>query len=142
MIRKTLTILAVSCMMYSCGTKTESNPFFTEFQTEYGVPSFDKIKLEHYEPAFDVALAEARADIEAIARNPEPPTFDNTIVALERSGNRLNSVATIFFALQSAETSDEMDAIAERLQPKLVEYSNDIYLDPVIFQRVKMTGSR
>ena len=50
MIRKTLTILAVSCMMYSCGTKTESNPFFTEFQTEYGVPSFDKIKLEHYPP--------------------------------------------------------------------------------------------
>ena len=116
MIKKTLTILAASCMMYSCTTKTESNPFFTEFQTEYGVPSFDKIKLEHYEPAFDVALAEARADIEAIARNPEPPTFDNTIVALERSGNRLNSVATIFFALQSAETSDEMDAIAERLQ--------------------------
>ena len=52
MIRKTLTILAASCMMYSCETKTESNPFFTEFQTEYGVPSFDKIKLEHYEPAF------------------------------------------------------------------------------------------
>ena len=52
MIKKTLTILAVSCMMYSCATKTESNPFFTEFQTEYGVPSFDKIKLEHYEPAF------------------------------------------------------------------------------------------
>ena len=52
MIKKTLTILAVSCMMYSCATKTESNPFFTEFQTEYGVPSFDKIELEHYEPAF------------------------------------------------------------------------------------------
>lgn len=52
MIKKTLTILAVSCMMYSCATKTESNPFFTEFQTQYGVPSFDKIKLEHYEPAF------------------------------------------------------------------------------------------
>ena len=52
MIKKTLTILAVSCMMYSCATKTENNPFFTEFQTEYGVPSFDKIKLEHYEPAF------------------------------------------------------------------------------------------
>lgn len=52
MIKKTLTLLAVSCMMYSCATKTESNPFFAEFQTEYGVPSFDKIKLEHYEPAF------------------------------------------------------------------------------------------
>ncbi len=84
-----------------------------------------------------MALAEARSDIEAIVRNPEPPTFDNTIVALERSGSRLNTVATIFFALQGAETSDEMEAIAERLQPQLVEYTNDIYLNPVIFERVK-----
>ena len=61
MIKKTLTILAVSCMMYSCATKTESNPFFTEFQTEYGVPSFDKIKLEHYEPAFLKGIEEHRS---------------------------------------------------------------------------------
>ena len=66
MIRKTLTILAASCMMYSCGTKTESNPFFTEFQTEYGVPSFDKIKLEHYEPAFLKGIEEQNANIDAI----------------------------------------------------------------------------
>ena len=63
MIRKTLTILAVSCMMYSCATKTESNPFFTEFQTEYGVPSFDKIKLEHYEPAFLKGIEEQNQNI-------------------------------------------------------------------------------
>ena len=66
MIRKTLTILAASCMMYSCGTKTESNPFFTEFQTEYGVPSFDKIKLEHYEPAFLKGIEEQNQNIQAI----------------------------------------------------------------------------
>src|SRR5699024_1170907 len=98
---------------------------------------FDKIRPEHYEPAFEQALTEARADIRALAENPEPPTFENTIVALERSGARLNEVATVFFAVQSAETSDEMDAIAERVQPKLIEYSNDIYLNPVIFERVK-----
>lgn len=132
-----LTIMTLAATACQQGGSSEENPLLTTPATPYGAPQFDKIKTEHYEPAFDVALAEARADIEAIARNPEPPTFDNTIVALERSGNRLNSVATIFFALQSAETSDEMDAIAERLQPKLVEYSNDIYLDPVIFQRVK-----
>lgn len=64
MIKKTLTILAVSCMMYSCATKTESNPFFTEFQTEYGVPSFDKIKLEHYEPAFLKGIEEQNQNID------------------------------------------------------------------------------
>ena len=75
MIRKTLTILAASCMMYSCGTKTESNPFFTEFQTEYGVPSFDKIKLEHYEPAFLKGIEEQNQNIQAIIESPEVPTL-------------------------------------------------------------------
>lgn len=85
MIKKTLTILAASCMMYSCTTKTESNPFFTEFQTEYGVPSFDKIKLEHYEPAFLKGIEEQNQNIEAIIESPEVPTFENTIVALDNS---------------------------------------------------------
>ena len=70
MIRKTLTILAASCMMYSCETKTESNPFFTEFQTEYGVPSFDKIKLEHYEPAFLKGIEEQNQNIPGHYRKP------------------------------------------------------------------------
>ena len=132
-----LTIMAFAATACHRGDSTENNPLLTTPTTPYGTPQFDKIKIEHYEPAFNVALAEARSDIEAIVRNPEPPTFDNTIVALERSGSRLNTVATIFFALQGAETSDEMEAIAERLQPQLVEYTNDIYLNPVIFERVK-----
>lgn len=70
MIKKTLTILAVSCMMYSCATKTESNPFFTEFQTEYGVPSFDKIKLEHYEPAFLKGIEEQNQKYRSHHRKP------------------------------------------------------------------------
>ena len=70
MIKKTLTILAASCMMYSCTTKTESNPFFTEFQTEYGVPSFDKIKLEHYEPAFLKGIEEQKSEHRGYHREP------------------------------------------------------------------------
>ena len=92
MIRKTLTILAASCMMYSCETKTESNPFFTEFQTEYGVPSFDKIKLEHYEPAFLKGIEEQNQNIQAIIASPEVATFDNTIVALDNSAPILDRV--------------------------------------------------
>ncbi|MEO5182213.1 peptidase M3, partial [Bacteroides ovatus] len=106
MIKKTLTILAVSCMMYSCATKTESNPFFTEFQTEYGVPSFDKIKLEHYEPAFLKGIEEQNQNIEAIIESPEIPTFENTIVALDNSAPILDRVSIIFFNMTDAETTD------------------------------------
>ncbi|HIW97056.1 MAG TPA: M3 family metallopeptidase [Candidatus Tidjanibacter gallistercoris] len=129
-----MTLAATACQR---DDSAKENPLLTASDKPYGVPQFDKIRPEHYEPAFEQALTEARADIRALAENPEPPTFENTIVALERSGARLNEVATVFFAVQSAETSDEMDAIAERVQPKLIEYSNDIYLNPVIFERVK-----
>ncbi len=86
MIKKTLTILAASCMMYSLYYKNRKVIlFFTEFQTEYGVPSFDKIKLEHYEPAFLKGIEEQNQNIEAIIESPEVPTFENTIVALDNS---------------------------------------------------------
>ena len=81
MFKRSILILAASCMMYSCATKTESNPFFAEFQTEYGVPSFDKIKLEHYEPAFLKGIDEQYQYIDAIIESPEIPTFENTIVS-------------------------------------------------------------
>ena len=116
MIKKTLTILAVSCMMYSCATKTESNPFFTEFQTEYGVPSFDKIKLEHYEPAFLKGIEEQNQNIEAIIESPEIPTFENTIVALDNSAPILDRVSIIFFNMTDA-------FVYHRLSCKLSEIS-------------------
>lgn len=117
--------------------RTEDNPLLQPAATPYGLPPFDRIELRHYEPAFEQALAAARDEIKAITENPAEPTFDNTIAALERSGRLMDDILTIFFALHNAETSDEMDAIAERIQVKAVEYSNDIYLDPVLFERVR-----
>lgn len=136
MIKKTLTILAVSCMMYSCATKTESNPFFTEFQTEYGAPSFDKIKLEHYEPAFLKGIEEQNQNIEAIIESPEIPTFDNTIVALDNSAPILDRVSTIFFNMTDAETTDSLTALSIKLAPVLSEHNDNISLNGKLFKRV------
>ena len=136
MIKKTLTILAVSCMMYSCATKTESNPFFTEFQTEYGVPSFDKIKLEHYEPAFLKGIEEQNQNIEAIIESPEIPTFENTIVALDNSAPILDRVSAIFFNMTDAETTDSLTALSIKLAPVLSEHNDNISLNGKLFKRV------
>lgn len=84
-------------MMYSCTTQTETNPFLTEFQTEHGVPPFDKIKLEHYEPAFLKGIEEQNANIDAIVNNSEAPTFENVIVALDNSSPILDRVSAIFY---------------------------------------------
>ena len=138
MIRKTLTILAVSCMMYSCGTKTESNPFFTEFQTEYGVPSFDKIKLEHYEPAFLKGIEEQNQNIQAIIASPEVPTFDNTIVALVSSAPILDRVSAIFFNMTDAETTDELTELSIKMAPVLSEHEDNISLNQELFKRVNV----
>ena len=136
MIRKTLTILAASCMMYSCGTKTESNPFFTEFQTEYGVPSFDKIKLEHYEPAFLKGIEEQNQNIQAIIASPEVPTFDNTIVALDNSAPILDRVSAIFFNMTDAETTDKLTELSIKMAPVLSEHEDNISLNQELFKRV------
>ncbi len=136
MIKKALTILAVSCMMYSCQTKTESNPFFTEFQTEYGVPPFDKIKLEHYEPAFLKGIEEQNQNIQAIISSPEIATFENTIVALDNSAPILDRVSSIFFNLTDAETTDELTELSIKMAPVLSEHGDNISLNPELFKRV------
>ena len=136
MIKKTLTILAVSCMMYSCATKTESNPFFTEFQTQYGVPSFDKIKLEHYEPAFLKGIEEQNQNIEAIIESPEIPTFENTIAALDNSAPILDRVSAIFFNMTDAETTDALTELSMKMAPVLSEYEDNISLNEKLFKRV------
>ena len=134
MIKKTLTILAVSCMMYSCATKTESNPFFTEFQTEYGVPSFDKIKLEHYEPAFLKGIEEQNRNIKAIIENSETPTFENTIVALDNSSPILDRVSAVFYNMTDAETTDALTELSIKIAPVLSEHSDNISLNQELFK--------
>lgn len=124
----------------SCGERNpiaESNPLLKKTNTPHDTPLFAEIGEEDYIPAFDYALEQARAETDAIINNRAKPTFANTIEALERSGADLNRVVTIFFSLNEAETSDRMQEIAMEMQPRMVEYSNDLNLNPVLFQRVK-----
>lgn len=117
--------------------QAESNPFFGKYKTPFETPPFDKIKTEHYEPAFKRGIAELKADIEKIANNSEPVTFENTIVALDRSGELLNRVSGAFFNVLSANANDEMMEISQRISPDLTESSNNIYLNEKLFARVK-----
>ena len=113
------------------------NPLLTESKLPYGAPAFDKIENEHYKPAFEAAIAEGKAEIDAIINNPEAPTFENTIEAMEYAGGKLGDVAGIFYALMSANTNDQMQAIAQELSPMLNDYSMYISLNDKLFQRVK-----
>lgn len=110
-----------------------NNPLLQEFKTA----PFEQIKNEHYQPAFEQAIKEARAEIDSITNNSEVPTFENTIVALEFSGQKLGRISSIFFNLNSAETNDEMQKIAQEVSPILTEFSNDVSLNKVLFERVK-----
>ena len=136
-MKKFLFSLAMAATILTGCDSLRNNPLVNPGNTPYGSAEFSKIKIEHYMPAFDHALAEARAEMEAIINNPEEPTFENTIVAMERSGELLNRVSTIFFVLNSNETSDQMQALAMEVQPKLVEFYNDINLNPTLWERVK-----
>ena len=109
----------------------------TPFQTKHNTAPFSQIKLEDYAPAFIENIASARAEIDAIANSLEAPTFENTIVALDFSGEQLDRLSSIFFNLNSAETCDEMQKIAQEVSPLLTEFSNDVALNENLFKRVK-----
>ncbi|HEX8575809.1 MAG TPA: M3 family metallopeptidase [Flavobacterium sp.] len=108
-----------------------------KFNTKHNTAPFSQIKLEDYQPAFEENIASARAEIDAITNNPEAPTFENTIVALEFSGEILDRLSSVFFNLNAAETSDEMQKIAQDVSPLLTAFSNDITLNEALFKRVK-----
>ena len=114
-----------------------SNPLTSPWQTPYQTPPFNEIKNEHYEPAFHHALKIARGEIQAIADNQEDPTFDNTLAALDRSGELLDSISNIFFNLLVCNTSKELQDIAQKIQPELTAFSNEISLNEKLFLRVK-----
>ena len=136
MFKKSILILAASCMMYSCTTQTENNPFFTEFQTPNGVPPFDQIKLEHYEPAFLKGIEEQNAKIQSIVDNDEAPTFENVIVALDNSSPMLDRVGGVFHNMTEAETTDELTELSIRIAPVLSEHEDNIYLNQGLFKKV------
>ncbi len=136
MFKKSILILAASCMMYSCTTQTESNPFLTDFQNEHGVPPFDKIKLEHYEPAFMKGIEEQNTNIDAIVNNPEAPTFENVIVAFDNSSPILDRVGAIFYNMTDAEKTDGLNDLSIKLAPTLSEHSDNISLNQELFKKV------
>ena len=118
-------------------TEAANNPFFGKYKTPFETPPFDKIKTEHYEPAFEEGIKQLKEEVDDIANNTKPATFENTIVALERSGALLNKVSNAFFNVLSADATDEMMEISQRVSPKLSESSNYIYLNDKLFARIK-----
>ncbi len=114
----------------------QSNPFFTESTLQYKFPQFDQIKFDHYAPAFEKGMTDHLAEIALITDNAEPATFENTIVALEKSGDLLGRVSTVFFNLGSTDTNDQMDALEQELAPKLSAHSDAIFLNAALFNRI------
>ena len=135
MTKKLLIAGAALALISSCSNM--ENPFLKESSAPFGAPEFDKIRNEHYLPAFEAGIAEAKAEIDAIVANQEEPTFENTIEAMEYSGETLNRVANIFYNLMEANTNDEMQQIAEQLSPMLTEYEMYVSLNAPLFERVK-----
>lgn len=136
MKKLSLIVCAMLTLLTACQTE-QQNPFFEAYTTPYGAPPFDKIKLEHYMPAFLEGMAQQKAEIDAIVNNTETPTFANTIEALEYSGSLLDKVTYVFFNVYMADGNDEMGKIAEEVSPLLSEQSDYIMLNEELFKRVK-----
>ena len=115
-----------------------SNPLLEIFNTPFDSAPFSKIKNEDYKPAFEQAIKEAKEEIDAITSNSEAPSFENTIEAMELSGEKLGRISSIFFNLNSAETNDEMQKIAQEVSPLLSEFGNDVRLNQDLFNRIKV----
>ncbi|MDE6179950.1 MAG: peptidase M3, partial [Phocaeicola sp.] len=113
------------------------NPFLEPYNTLHDTAPFHLIQTVHYEPAMMIGMRKQNEEIDTIVDNPEAPTFQNTIVALEKSGALLDRVTTVFSNLMSAETSDEMQELAEKITPLLTEHSNNISLNEKLFARIK-----
>jgi peptidyl-dipeptidase Dcp len=113
------------------------NPFFASYDTEFNVHPFDRIQPAHFMPAFEEGMARQNSEIQAIVDNPGAPTFDNTIVALDRSGELLGEVSSVFFALTGSNTNDELQAINEEISPRLSAHRDEINLNKALFDRIK-----
>ena len=144
MAKKLINMIALSVIaLASCNTKNEPkpeaeapNPFLTEYTTPFQVPPFDQIKNEHYLPAFEAGMKEQLAEVEAIVNNEEAPTFQNTILPFDKSGQILDRVSNVFFNLNECLTDDEMIAIAEEVLPLLSKHGDSIMMNPKLFERI------
>jgi peptidyl-dipeptidase Dcp len=116
---------------------TNANPFAQRSTLEYELPPFADITVEHYLPAFYEGCTQQLAEVQAILNTPGAATFENTIVALEKSGQKLMRMLLVFYNKSSSDTSDELEAIEEEMAPKLAAHQDAIQLNPVLFKRIK-----
>ncbi|MFW6159823.1 MAG: M3 family metallopeptidase, partial [Acidobacteriota bacterium] len=130
-------LLVFSCAKEEIPSAEAENPFFSEFDTPFGTPPFQVITEEHYKPALTEGIQKHKEEIQAIIENPEPPTFQNTVEALDRSGSLLIRTRNVFQNMLSAHTSDSLQSIAEEMSPYLSQHYDDIYLNKKLFQRLK-----
>ncbi len=142
-IRNGLAIVIACVILSASGCKStpepdRSNPFFSEFNTPFNVPPFEKIKAKHYMPAFEKGMAEGRGDLQKVLGNTAAPTFQNTIEPLDTLGSLLTKVSSVFFAQSSANTNDSLQKIEVEISPKLSEYRDEIMLNPDLFKKVKV----
>jgi peptidyl-dipeptidase Dcp len=143
-MKAAITLLAAMLAFSSCTKQTmnQENPFFTTWDTPFQAPPFDKIKTEHYKPAFEEAIRQQKAEIDSIATSTVAPTFDNTIRALEYSGALLTRVSSVFYPMTSANTNADIQKIQSEMAPILSSHNDDIYLNPQLFDRVKSVYSK
>jgi peptidyl-dipeptidase Dcp len=138
---KTILVVITLCISFTgCNSKTEkdlSNPFFSDYNTPFNVPPFEKIMAKHYMPAFEQGITEGRNDIEKIVSDSERPTFENTVEALDRAGELLTNVMLVFIAQSSANTSDSLLAIQIEIAPGYAGYMDEILLNEGLFKRIK-----
>lgn len=133
-----LALLITGCLLVSTGSSMKAeNPLLSKSPLFLEAPVFSDIKVEHYKPAFEVGMAEQKKEIEAIANSTEKPTFDNTLVAMERTGETLKRVAAIFFNLTNSHTSPELQAVEEEIAPILSSHFDDINLNKKLFARIQ-----
>lgn len=136
-MKKTFFLVIIVGFLFLGSSKQGENPFFREFNTPFQVPPFGEIKEEHYLPAFKEGMKQQQQEIEAIVNNPEAPTFENTIEALENSGALLRKASNVFDILNGSMTNDRMQEIAKEVAPLRSKHEDDILLNEKLFQRVK-----
>lgn len=129
-------LIAISMTIMSC-TQTPKNPLLSDFNTPFNAPPFDQIEMEHYLPAFKEAIKVHQSEIDAIVSSSEAPTFENTIVAYDNSGELLGKISPIFSGLNSANTNDEMQALAREITPMLTAHRNEVRFNQELFKRIK-----
>lgn len=133
-----LALLITGCLLVSTGSSMKAeNPLLSKSPLFLEAPVFSDIKVEHYKPAFEVGMAEQKKEIEAIANSTEKPTFENTLVAMERTGETLKRVAAIFFNLTNSHTNPELQAVEEEIAPILSSHFDDINLNKKLFARIQ-----